>query len=224
MRTGSPSGVVGVCDTQPVVAEGVRVILQEAGLDCLWTSTSLLVAVQKLRRQALDILLLDKALGYQSLVDCIEQVHALHPNLAPVVWGVAMGEQESLRLLQAGARGILHRTADRETLLHCVRTVLSGGVWLADQPAGQWRKTIQPMQQHSGLTVRESQVLELIEQGLKNREIANELGIRPGTVKVHLRHIFEKTGVRGRYGLALNGIRQRRVPDFPVQHSNAAGA
>ena len=59
-----------------------------------------------------------------------------------------------------------------------------------------------------GLTPREQQVLELVEQGLRNKEIARELGIRPGTVKIHLKHIFEKTGVRGRYGFALSGLRE----------------
>ena len=54
-------------------------------------------------------------------------------------------------------------------------------------------------------------MLELVEQGLKNKEIARELGIRPGTVKIHLKHIFEKTGVRGRYGLALTGLKEKGV-------------
>ena len=63
----------------------------------------------------------------------------------------------------------------------------------------------------SELTPREQQVLELVEQGFKNKDIATELGIRPGTVKIHLKHIFEKTGVRGRYGLALNGLKDRGV-------------
>jgi len=61
----------------------------------------------------------------------------------------------------------------------------------------------------SELTTREQQVLELVEQGFKNKEIANEPGIRPGTVKIHLKHIFEKTGLRGQYGLALSGLRGR---------------
>jgi len=61
------------------------------------------------------------------------------------------------------------------------------------------------------LTAREHQVLELVEQGFKNKEIAVELGIRPGTVKIHLKHIFEKTGVRGRYGLALSGLKEKGV-------------
>jgi DNA-binding NarL/FixJ family response regulator len=50
-----------------------------------------------------------------------------------------------------------------------------------------------------------------VEQGSKNKEIALELGIRPGTVKIHLKHIFEKTGVRGRYGLAINGLKEKGV-------------
>jgi DNA-binding NarL/FixJ family response regulator len=65
-----------------------------------------------------------------------------------------------------------------------------------------------------GLTPREQQVLELVEQGLRNKEIARELGIRPGTVKIHLKHIFEKTGVRGRYGLALSGLRDKAAPQM----------
>ena len=51
--------------------------------------------------------------------------------------------------------------------------------------------------------------MDLVERGFKNREIGQTLGIRTGTVKIHLKHIFEKTGVRGRYGLALNGLKER---------------
>jgi two-component system, NarL family, nitrate/nitrite response regulator NarL len=66
------------------------------------------------------------------------------------------------------------------------------------------------------LTPREQQVVELVEQGLRNKEIASELGIQPGTVKIHLKHIFEKTGVRGRYGLALSGLRERAIPQVEM--------
>lgn len=68
----------------------------------------------------------------------------------------------------------------------------------------------------SELTMREQQVLALVEQGFKNKEIAQELGIRPGTVKIHLKHVFEKTGVRGRYGLAINGLRDRALSPVPA--------
>jgi DNA-binding CsgD family transcriptional regulator len=58
----------------------------------------------------------------------------------------------------------------------------------------------------SELTGREREVVALVEKGLRNRDIAQMLGIQTGTVKIHLKHIFEKTGVRGRYGLAFTGL------------------
>jgi two-component system nitrate/nitrite response regulator NarL len=61
----------------------------------------------------------------------------------------------------------------------------------------------------SPLTFREMQVMELVERGMKNKEIGAQLGIQSGTVKIHLKHIFEKTGIRGRYGLALSGLREK---------------
>ena len=117
-----------------------------------------------------------------------------------IVWGVSMTEAEALRLLQAGARGIVRKTAELASLLACLRTVAGGRSWMEDC-----------VFRDSELTPREHQVLELVEQGSKNKEIALELGIRPGTVKIHLKHIFEKTGVRGRYGLAINGLRDKGI-------------
>ena len=61
------------------------------------------------------------------------------------------------------------------------------------------------------LTARELQVMELIEQGRKNKDIGLALGISTGTVKIHVRHIFEKTGIRGRVGLALSGLQEKRL-------------
>ena len=61
------------------------------------------------------------------------------------------------------------------------------------------------------LTPREIQVMELVEQGYKNRQIAEELGIGIGTVKIHLKHVFEKTGARDRHQLALNRLRQKSI-------------
>ena len=59
------------------------------------------------------------------------------------------------------------------------------------------------------LTSREQQVMGLVEQGFSNKQIALDLGISPGTVKIHVRHIFEKTGVHGRDALALSRFHDR---------------
>lgn len=202
------TGTVGICETQPATVEGVRSFLSGSGeFQCKWAVGSLLLGMQLLRQQPVRVVLLDKALGLQGVIDTLNELRHANATVSPVVWGISMSEPEALRLLQSGARGILRKNVDREVFLTCMRSVAEGRAWME---SCVFRESgMRDRNQRSDLTARERQVLELVEQGMKNREIAEELGIRPGTVKIHLKHIFEKTGVHGRYGLALNGIRQR---------------
>jgi DNA-binding NarL/FixJ family response regulator len=205
---------VSVCDTQPVTMEGVRAAISgQTDLKFLNACESLDHAMELAQEDPPDVLLLDKAFGIQAILDwltppadALEIPHG-SPETAIVVWGVSVSEAEALRFLQAGARGILRKTASLAAILACVRTVGAGRSWMEDCV---FRDSVRAERYpRSELTPREQQVLELVEQGCKNKEIAQELGIRPGTVKIHLKHIFEKTGIRGRYGLALNGWRER---------------
>ncbi len=199
---------VAICDTQPLTAEGVRTVLSNCSdLQYSDYSDSLAGASEMIRRTSPDIVLLDKAFGIHAVLEWVGDTHNQHPQTSIVVWGVSLTESEALRFLQAGARGIVRKTSPVNLVLSCLRTVAQGRNWMEDSVfKDALRADRYP---RSELTAREQQVLELVEQGFKNKEIALELGIRPGTVKIHLKHIFEKTGVRGRYGLALNGLRDR---------------
>jgi DNA-binding NarL/FixJ family response regulator len=162
---------------------------------------------------------MDKAFGIQALLDWLGELRSLEASGDPirtavVIWGVSVTEAEALRFLQAGARGILRKTAGVSVVLACLRTVSNGRSWMEDCVFRDSSRS--ERYPRSELTAREQQVLELVEQGFKNKEIAQELGIRPGTVKIHLKHIFEKTGVRGRYGLALNGLKERGLVSVPA--------
>ncbi len=154
-----------------------------------------------------------QGLGAKAVLETLAQLPTEQGNRstipAVVIWGMSITEAEALRFLQAGAKGILRKSADTATVLSCLRAVAQGRSWMQDSVFRE-SMTVEA-QLRSELTPREHQVMELVEQGFKNREIAQELGIRPGTVKIHLKHIFEKTGVRGRHGLALNGLRQKGV-------------
>jgi DNA-binding NarL/FixJ family response regulator len=163
-----------------------------------------------MREQAPDVFVLDKGFGIQAVLDWLGEWRAspqYSPRLGIVIWGVSITEAEALRFLQAGARGILRKTAPVGAVLACLRAVSAGRSWMEDCVFRDGSR--QERYPRSELTSREQQVLELVEQGYKNKDIATDLGIRPGTVKIHLKHIFEKTGVRGRYGLALSGLRER---------------
>ena len=199
---------VAVCDTQPITAEGLRSLLVSSpDLEFKQSLASLESASSFLEAQSCDIAILDKGFGMRAVLDWIHDLKLGEAAPTLVVWGVSMTEAEALRLLQAGARGIVRKTAEIASLLACLRTVAGGRSWMEDCV---FRDSLRSDgNARSELTPREHQVLELVEQGSKNKEIALELGIRPGTVKIHLKHIFEKTGVRGRYGLALTGLRDR---------------
>lgn len=214
---------VAICDTQPVTAAGIRTLLDgNPDLQYLETTDSLKGALDFIenRTQALgsapDVLVVDKAFGIQAILDWLARVRpgiekTGHPGV--VIWGISISEAEALRFLQSGARGILRKTAPVSVVLACLRTVAAGRSWMEDSVFRDMGRA--ERYPRSELTSREQQVLELVEQGFKNKEIATELGIRPGTVKIHLKHIFEKTGVRGRYGLALNGLKERGVVAVP---------
>jgi len=197
-----------VCDTQPVAIEGVRGVLAQAGdLRFAGAVSSLEAAMELTRGMTPAVVLLDKALGTFAITTWLANLAALNSTTAAVVWGAGINESEALRLLQAGARGVLRRTSDADTFLTCLRSVTSGSTWLEDGIFGTTDRLFQS--RRTDLTPREREVAGLVERGLRNREIAHNLGIQTGTVKIHLKHIFEKTGVRGRYGLALNGLRER---------------
>jgi DNA-binding NarL/FixJ family response regulator len=217
--TGAPFATikrVSVCDTQPVTAEGVRTLLNGSpDMRFAEVADSLAQAQDLLQRAAPDVLMIDKAFGMQAILEWLADLKSGESNpTAIVIWGVSVSEAEALRFLQAGARGILRKTAGIPVVLACLRTVALGRSWMEDCVFRDSARS--DRYPRSELTAREQQVLELVEQGFKNKEIANDLGIRPGTVKIHLKHIFEKTGVRGRYGLALSGLKDRGLVSIPA--------
>lgn len=206
---------IAVCESQPVTAEGLHSIINESGTMAFLGCTESLPAASELVRQLRpDICVVDKSLGMQVVMDWVAHARTISQQATEiVVWGVSITEAEALRFFQSGAKGVLRKTADIPTVIACLEAVAAGSSWMADSV---FRESLRPDRgSRSELTPREQQVLGLVEQGMKNREIARELGIRPGTVKIHLKHIFEKTGVRGRYGLALSVMRDKGLISAP---------
>jgi two-component system nitrate/nitrite response regulator NarL len=211
---GKNKTTVSVCESQPLTVRGLQCLL-DTSADMKFCSAHGSPAEWMLSPFAehTDVLIIDKGLGAKTVLDTLSQLSASrgvrHPGPHVIVWGMSLTEAEALRFLQAGAKGIVRKSADMDTLLGCLRTVAQGKSWMQDTVFRD--APMLQISQKVPLTPREHQIMELVEQGFKNREIAQELGIRPGTVKIHLKHIFEKTGVHGRHGLALNGLRQKGV-------------
>ena len=167
------------------------------------TAEQMFMALDKFRAAVLII-----AGGFHS--DFNSVLSAANKNKTRVVVLADTGESAQ-RYMAAGAHGVVYRNVTSPALVDCVRKIARGENWVQDMavPSELTENDMVGLRVRDRLTAKELRIVALIVQGYKNKEIATELGIRPGTVKIHLKHIFEKTGVRGRYGLALNGLRDR---------------
>jgi two-component system nitrate/nitrite response regulator NarL len=195
---------------EPIAMEGLRGLMElNNGPRVVSTENALEGGAGAVRKLSPALLIVDRCFGAHTVMDWLRVLRAEHPATAAIVWGTPISDSEALRFVQAGASGVIRKTAPIAELLTCIRTVLSGDTWMENNrlpDAGGLNRT-----GRSALTSRESQVMELVERGMKNKEIGGALGIQTGTVKIHLKHIFEKTGIRGRYGLALSGLKQKHL-------------
>ena len=188
--------------------EGLRSLMESIdGPRVVAVDTSVEDAVTAVRQLQPSLLLVDKAFGVHTVVDWVRILSTAENPTAVIVWGTLMSESESLRFLQAGAAGVIRKTSSLAALAGCIRAVAAGGSWMESAVVRDPRLPLDT--RRSALTPREVQVVDLVERGYKNREIGQSLGIRTGTVKIHLKHIFEKTGIHGRYGLAISGLKHK---------------
>jgi|NGEPerStandDraft_6_1074524.scaffolds.fasta_scaffold06408_4 DNA-binding NarL/FixJ family response regulator len=188
--------------------EGLRNLMESIdGPRVVAVETKMEDAVAAVRELQPSILVVDKGFGAPTVMDWLRLLSAAEKPTAVIVWGALMSESEALRFLQAGAAGVVRKTSPLLELAGCIQAVAAGGTWMETEVVRDPDLLLR--MGRSGLTPRELQVVDLVERGYKNKEIGLTLGIRTGTVKIHLKHIFEKTGIRGRYGLAISGLRNK---------------
>ena len=188
--------------------EGLRSLMEAIdGPRVVVAETNVEDAVPAVRALQPSVLVVDKGFGLPALSDWVRLLSTADKPTAVIVWGVMMSEPDALRLLQAGVSGVIRKTASLVNLAECIRAVAAGENWMESEVLRDPR--MPSRMPRSVLTPRELQVMELVERGYRNKDIGLALGIRTGTVKIHLKHIFEKTGIRGRYGLALSGLKHK---------------
>jgi two-component system nitrate/nitrite response regulator NarL len=137
----------------------------------------------------------------------LQLLHRESPGSRLVLWMHDSAAESAFRAKEWGVRGILRKSLPADMILKCVRRVYEGELW--------FEKTLTETFL-SGRTVRvsrrENQLITLVSQGLKNKEIASVMEISEGTVKVYLSRLFEKVGVRDRFELAMFGLRSASNP------------
>jgi two-component system nitrate/nitrite response regulator NarL len=194
---------VFACEPQPIVIEGLRKVLADCeDLEFAGAVAKMDDALEPVQRLRPDVALIDLNGGMAAALRLIAGLKTACPSCSAVLWVVELREMEAFRAFQMGVRGVVRKSLAVKELVECLRQVGSGKIWVeaSDQvPEFLERKDA------SRLTPREKEVARLVCQGMKNKQIAENLHITAGTVKVHLMHIFEKTGLQDRLALAVHG-------------------
>jgi DNA-binding NarL/FixJ family response regulator len=211
----APAYTVFACESLPIMIEGLRGILNRCSdLNLVGVAASTTEALPLVAANRPRVVLLDQGGGLRGALQFVAELRDVVPESQVVLWANVLGEVDSVRALKAGVRGIVKRAIPVETFLECLRAVAGGSLWIenaaSNQAPGFLGRKAAPR-----LTTREQEIVQLVCRGFKNRQIAQELSITPGTVKVHLMHVFEKTGVKDRYELALRS-RKPGTPGVPL--------
>jgi len=182
-----------------------------------------------------DILLL--GIHFKAVVDShcarLAALLASHPGMACIVRMDTSAPEIVIDAFRAGAKGVfVCADADIELLRKCIRHVAEGQMWVerahmgylvSAVPEVHWKEAAERRQTSSVLTPREEEVVQLLADGLRNREIAARLGLSDNTVKNYIFRIFEKLGFSNRVEVVLYATarqqEQERLTQVAVQQS-----
>jgi len=174
-------------------------------------------AVDLIKKLRPDIAILDIRMPKLNGIEVVRQVKSLSPNTKTLMLTAYDDDEYILALMEAGASGYLLKTAHEKELVDSVRGVYSGDPVLdpaiAMKIARIWAQRGTPVHPQSGeqLSSRELEVLELAARGLRNKAIAEKMGISIRTVEGHFNGIFSKLGVSSRLAAILEAMSRHLV-------------
>lgn len=196
---------VAIADDHTVVREGTRRLLEAcADIDIVAESADGPSALAAIRELQPDVAILDIRLPGLTGIEVARELQHDRAQTKVLVLSAFDDEAYVLAALGAGARGYLLKNAPANDLIEAVRAIHREEAVLhpqiAHKVAALWeRKASRADDALAGrLTARETEVLELLSKGLRNKQIAFDLGVRTKTVETHVRSIFTKLGASTR--------------------------
>lgn len=154
-----------------------------------------------------DVVLMDIQLPNLSGIECTAQLKELLPSVQIIIVTVYEDTERIFKALRVGACGYLLKRCAPAEVISAIREVRQGGVPMTREIArkviASFQKPVTTATEVETLSPREQEILELLAQGFANKEIARRMGVTDGTIRWHLRHIYDKLHVRSRTQAAL---------------------
>lgn len=198
---------------------GLRVRLeQEAELEIVAEAEDGETAIEMVKRHALDVVILDIGLPGLGGIEACRQIQSIAPTLPVLI--LTSHTQKTLinRIIEVGAQGYCLKGAPSQTLILAIRSIAAGASWWDSAATTEIRAALEHHSTETNsekssneLTQREQEILALIVNGKTNQEIAQQLYIAPGTVRVHVHAILQKLDVRDRTQAAVIAIQKKLI-------------
>jgi DNA-binding NarL/FixJ family response regulator len=192
-----------LADDHPMIAAALDVLLRGSDYELVGRARSGADAITQVQRLKPQMLLLDVNMPDGSGLDVLRQLRGVRRAPVVILLTAGMDDTQLLTADRLGPEGMVLKTSDPGLLLECMDQVRKGERWVDPEIAERTRLAKDRASRAPSLTPRERELIELVRQGLRNRDIAAQLGVTEGTVKVYLHAIFDKLGVDNRTELAM---------------------
>jgi DNA-binding NarL/FixJ family response regulator len=203
-----PVGLV-LADGHPIVLQGMQHLFQaEPDLQVFAACESDDDTVDAVLRYEPDVLVLDLRLPRRGGLAVLRNLARRRLATKVVLLATSIREREMTEAVRLGAKGVVLKEMAPRFFVQCIRQVHGGAMWIENRGFGQIVERIvrcAPNLREAGrrLTPRELEIVQLVADGLRNKDITARLKITEGTVKIHLHNIYEKIGTNDRLQLAL---------------------
>jgi len=194
-----------IVDDHPVVVAGLSSMLgTQAGIEVVGSASGGEEALEMLRSNPVDLLLLDLRMPGLSGMDTLRELKRTKINTRVIILTSFETDEDIYRAMQAGAEGYLLKDAPQSAMIEAIRTVHAGKRYLPRHVATRLAERMM----RSNLTARELEVLSMLARGLTNKEIGGALNISGNTVRNHVNSIIEKLDVSDRTEAATTAIQR----------------
>lgn len=196
-----------MADDHPFIMSGVEAVLRDAGYEVVGKTADGAAFLEALAATRPDILMLDVHMPGRDGIDVLLTLRSRGETRPIILLTANLDDQRLLDAIKAGVNGIVLKEGAEATLVECLRCVVSGKRWIDKELL---ERALNVTLDGSGqsdplkaLTTREKAISALVAQGMRNRDIASELGLTEGTVKVYLHNIYGKLAIENRTELAV---------------------
>jgi DNA-binding NarL/FixJ family response regulator len=195
---------------EPILAKGLESVLRQVeNFELLPTCSTVAGVLEQIAQGSPDLVLMD--LTPEITFGVLSELKHAMSSCKIVLWVNSISTELAFQAMGLGVRGILRKTLPTDLQVKCLQKVQIGELWFEKALTDSFLCA-----RRVALTQREGQLVSLLSQGLKNKEIATTLMISEGTVKVYLSRLFQKVGVKDRFELALFGLKNLTTGQLPV--------